>query len=265
MEKFRNRSVQEFKQALSYKRSERTINQYTSCIKEIFRFFPKDKPSEISNQQFEKFLFNKLAEGISDSHQNQYINAFRAYRVEVLKRTKDYNKFNHLRPKRKKHLPKPISEEQIKAGFAKIKNIKHKTFCLLMYGCGLRLSEVLALRIPHFNKGILRVRGKGDKDRLVPYGDSLKSLLTEYCIKYKINDKLFSPYSATSVRNVVRNYFNCSPHQLRHSFATHQLEHGTDLRYIQALLGHSSSKTTEIYTLVETKSLSKLYKTETIL
>jgi integrase/recombinase XerD len=265
MEEFRNRSIRQFQQALSFKRSERTIKQYTSCIKEVFRFFPEVKPSEITNQQFDNFIFNKITKGISDSYQNQYINAFRAYRIEVLKRKSDYKKFNHLRPKRKKHLPKPISEEQIKKGFSGITNVKHKTYCLLMYATGLRLSELLKLRMRDFNKGEIAVRGKGSKDRLITYGEVVKEQLITFWLSEKIEDYLFPNYSPSSVRKVVRKHFNCTPHQLRHSFATHSLDNGVSLRAIQEMLGHTSPRTTEIYTHVSTKHKREAFKPETIL
>ena len=264
MEKFRSRSIAIFERKLSFNRSERTIEVYSSCLLKLFQFYPCVKPSEITDEQFESFLYQKLTEGISDSYQNQFINAIKAYRELVLNK-KPSKKFNRLRPRKKKHLPKPISEEQIIAGFKQIKNIKHRTYCLLMYGTGLRISEVLSLRLSNFNKGILTIRGKGDKDRVVTYSEVLKDLLYKYAIAYKITDHLFPGYSTTSIRNVVRKHFDCTPHQLRHSFATHSIDHGTNLRSLQVMLGHSSSRTTEVYTQVSVAHLKCVYKTENVL
>ena len=260
----RKNAISICRRKLSFKRSERTIKTYLCLLQKVFMTFPNTMPSKITDDQFERFLYDQLTRGISDSQQNQYINAIKAYRIEVLGR-KDARKFNRLRPKKKRHLPKPISEAQIKAGFSKIKNLKHRTYCLLMYGCGLRLSEVLSLRISDFNNGRLIIRGKGDKERLLTYSDLLRDLLRKYCMEYSVKDYLFPGYSPTSVRNVVRKYFGCSPHQLRHSYATHLLDHGVSLREIQDALGHSSSKTTEVYTLVSDKLRDKMYKPEILL
>jgi integrase/recombinase XerD len=264
MENFRKNAIAVCKRKLSFKCATRTIDVYLGCLNDVFNAYADTMPSKITDDQFERFLYQKLSEGISDSYQNQYINAIKAYRVLVLGRA-EAKKFNQLRPKRKKHLPRPLSEEQIIAGFAQIKNTKHRTFCLLMYGCGLRLSEMLAVRLADFNKGELRIRGKGSKDRIVTYGDTMKELLNKYAREYRVIDELFKDYSPTSVRAVVRRYFHCSPHQLRHSFATHQLDHGTNLRAVQEMLGHSNSKTTEVYTLVSVQHLKKAYKPEMIL
>lgn len=264
MNNLRKNAIAITKRKLSFKRSERTIETYLCLLKRVFNSFPDTMPSKITDDQFELFLYDQLTKGISDSQQNQYINAVKAYRIEVLGR-KDAKKFNKLRPGKMINLPKPISEEAIRNGFRQIKNIKHRAFCLLLYGCGLRLSEMLSLRLNNFNKGELRIKGKGSKDRIIVYGDLLKKTLTDYVNEKKVTDYLFPNYSPTSVRKVVRKYFNCTPHQLRHSYATHLLDHGTDLRVIQDNLGHSSSKTTEIYTKVSTSLKKNSYKPETIM
>ena len=261
MENFRQNAIAITRRKLSFKRADRTIDCYLSCLTQVFEAHPDVMPSKITDDQFEKFLYAELSKGISDAKQNQYINAIKAYRIEVLGR-KDAKKFNRLRPPKKHHLPRPISEEQIKSGFSQITNLKHRAYCLILYSCGLRMEELLSLQLQHFNHGELRVRGKGDKDRVLVYGDVVKKALVNYAKAYNINDFLFPGYSQSSVRKVVRKYFKCKPHQLRHSFATHQLDHGTDLRIIQEMLGHSSSKTTEIYTLVSTKKLKSVHKLE---
>lgn len=264
MEQYRKNAIAITKRKLSFKRSERTIETYLSLLRRVFSAFPDTMPSKITDKQFEIFLYNQLTKGISDAQQNQYINAVKAYRIEVLGRG-DAKKFNNLRPEKKRHLPRPISEDQVKSGFQKITNIKHKTFCLLLYGCGLRMEELLNLRISDFNRGELRILGKGNKDRIVTYGPVVRDHLFRYVKEYGVNDYLFKGYSPTSVRKVVRKYFDCKPHQLRHSFATHSLDHGTDIRVIQSNLGHSSSKTTEIYTQVSSRLKEKSYKPESIL
>lgn len=264
MQEFRKNAIAVTRRKLSFKRSARTIECYLSCLHKVFEAHPGTMPSKITDDQFEKFLYGQLTNGISDSQQNQFINAIKAYRIEVLGRS-EAKKFNRLRPPKRQHLPRPISEESIKAGFAQITNVKHRTYCLLLYGCGLRMEELLSLRICHFSKGELRIRGKGSKDRIITYGDVIKNQLVKYCRQYEITDYLFQDYSSSSVRKVVRKYFHCKPHQLRHSYATHQLDHGVDIRIIQSNLGHSSSKTTEIYTQVSSTLKDKCYKPELIL
>lgn len=262
--KYRKNAIAITRKKLSFKRSERTISCYLACLKDVFKAYPETMPSKITDAQFESFLYKRLTEGISDSHQNQYINAIKAYRIEVLNRN-DAKKFKKLRPKKKKHLPRPISEEQIKSGFSQIKNVKHKAMCMLLYCCGLRMEELLSLRINHFDKGVLRINGKGDKDRIVTYDHVLKKTLIEYCTKYKIEDHLFYKYSPSSVRKVVRSFFHCKPHQLRHSFATHLHNHGVSILDIQKMLGHSSPQTTQIYAEVSDAHLRDVYKPESLL
>lgn len=264
MEKYRKNAISITRKKLSFKRSERTIETYVCLLKRVFYAFPDTMPSKITDKQFESFLYQKLTEGISHSQQNQYINAIKAYRIEVLGRN-DARKFNQLRPEKKRHLPRPISEEQIRSGFSQITNKKHRAYCLLLYGCGLRMQELLSLRLSNFNHGELRIRGKGSKDRIITYGEVISDALKAYARAYKITDELFHGYSPSSVRKTVRKYFHCKPHQLRHSYATHQLDHGVDLRVIQSNLGHSSSKTTEIYTEVSTRLKSQAYKPESLL
>lgn len=152
-------------------------------------------------------------------------------------------------------------------------NVKHKTILCVLYSAGLRKGELLNLRKQDifFDKNLIFVRGgKGKKDRTTVLSENLKKLLTIYLRDYKPNYWLLesatrSRYGASSVAKIVKRAAKLAgiertitPHMLRHSFATHLLEQGLDLRYIQQLLGHGSSKTTEVYTHVTTKSLSKI-------
>ena len=144
----------------------------------------------------------------------------------------------------------------------------------LIYACGLRKSELLNLRLTDVDskRGLLRVnQGKGNKDRMVPISEKVVALLREYYFYEKPKEYLFEgvvlgmPYSGKSLENVFNQAVKKSGlvqkptlHWLRHSYATHLLESGTDLRYIQELLGHKSSKTMEIYTHVSIKSIQKI-------
>jgi|SRR5688500_10668422 len=178
------------------------------------------------------------------------------------------------RPKRSKKLPNVLSKEEVKAILSASKNIKHRAMLSLLYSCGLRRSELLQLRITDVDSGrkLLIVRqSKGRKDRVVPLSEKIIATLREYYKTFKPKTWLFEgqkegdPYSEKSLENVLKQAVAktkikkpVSLHWLRHSYATHLLESGTNLRYIQEILGHSSSRTTEIYTHVSTISLQQI-------
>lgn len=178
------------------------------------------------------------------------------------------------RPKKAKTLPNVLSKEEIKSILESHGNIKHKAMLSLIYACGLRRSELLNLRLIDVDskRHLLLIRqAKGKKDRIAPISIKIIELLRDYYKTYKPQLWLFEgqkkgePYSAKSLQSVLKQALGkarinkpVSLHWLRHSYATHLLENGTDLRYIQELLGHHSSKTTEIYTHVSTKSLQNI-------
>ena len=153
-------------------------------------------------------------------------------------------------------------------------NQKHKTMLSLIYSCGLRCGELLALQPHHIDSKrniVLLKNSKGKKDRIVPLSPKILELLRDYYRVYKPKTFLFegqkegTPYDARSLQLILKQALKktgitkpATLHWLRHSYATHLLESGTDLRYIQELLGHNSSKTTEIYTHVSTKSIQQI-------
>jgi site-specific recombinase XerD len=169
-------------------------------------------------------------------------------------------------------LPKVYSEQQIAQILKTVTNTKHKLLLMLAYGCGLRLEEVRTLKTADFDfdKQVLRLKnGKGNKDRKIMLDRAIQKQLRGFIKQHPDRPYLFEsdqePGKLITRRTVEKIFTNaCTKakvavlggiHTLRHSFATHLLEHGTDLRFIQELLGHSSSKTTEIYTHVSTKSI----------
>ena len=177
------------------------------------------------------------------------------------------------RPRKEKKLPRELSEDEITVIFKQIKNLKHRCMLYLVYSAGLRRSELLNLRAADIgsSRSCIVIRdAKGIKDRITLLSEKILRLLRDYYKKYKPKEWLFEgaaggKHSESSIRKVFENAVvksgirkNVSLHSLRHSFATHLLERGTDLRYIQALLGHNSSKTTEIYTHVTKKGLEQL-------
>jgi len=178
------------------------------------------------------------------------------------------------RPKRSKVLPNVLSKEEIKLILNAHSNIKHKMMLSLIYSCGLRRSELINLKpqdIDSKRNIVLLKNAKGKKDRITPLSPIILEMLRNYYNGYKPKTWLFEgqivgeQYSEQSLQSVLKQALqkagNTKPvtlHWLRHSYATHLLESGTDLRYIQELLGHSSSKTTEIYTHVSTKSIQQI-------
>ena len=205
---------------------------------------------------------------ISVSQQNQRINAIKFYYEKVLGRDKQY--YDIHRPKKEQKLPKVLGKEEIKKILNCTENIKHKAILSLLYSAGLRRSELINLQLTDIDSSrmvILIHGGKGKKDRISLLSQKLLILLRDYYKKYKPGKNLFegqnrAKYSPTSIGKILKRSAKkagiqkkVTPHMLRHSFATHLLEQGTDLRFIQELLGHNSSKTTEIYTHVAVKNL----------
>lgn len=178
------------------------------------------------------------------------------------------------RPKREKAIPNVLSKEEIKAILEAPKNLKHKAMLSMIYSCGLRRSELLNLRpndIDSKRNVVIIRQSKGKKDRITPLSPKILELLRDYYKEYSPKIYLFegqeknTQYSARSLEEVLKKSIKLATikkpvtlHWLRHSYATHLLESGTDLRYIQELLGHNSSKTTEIYTHVSTKNIQQI-------
>lgn len=209
--------------------------------------------------------------GISASQQNQRINAIKFYYEKVLGRKKAY--YHISRPKKDKKLPAVLSPSEVQRILDQVHNLKHRCILMTLYSGGLRRSELINLKVTDIDSERMLIRiqnSKGNKDRNTLLSNSLLNQLRLYYIKYKPNTWLFEgprgkKYSATSIENIFRRALHKSgitkhatPHTLRHSFATHLLEQGVNLRYIQVLLGHSSSKTTEIYTRVSSHKLSQI-------
>ncbi len=266
--------AERFSRRLKSKRySDNTIKTYTDALKSFLLFFNNKPIEEITNEDLITYnndfiLKNKL----SASYQNQIVNA-----VKLFFRTVENKVMNEElihRPKREKVLPNVLSKEEVKEILNAPKNIKHKAMLSLIYSCGLRCGEILRLKPEHVDsqrKILLIKQSKGKKDRIAPLGEKTISLLRTYYKACNPRTYLFEgqqagmPYDERSLQKVLKQAVekagirkSVSLHWLRHSYATHLLENGTDLRYIQEILGHSSSKTTEIYTHVSTKSIQNI-------
>lgn len=253
--------------------SESTIKNYVQSLSLFIRFTGNKNPEEITNDDLESFHKEYIIRRkYSASFQSLVINAVKLYFSNRLKRKLEPVEIE--RPKNPRLLPHVLSKGEVKAILEAHQNIKHRAMLSLIYACGLRRSELLNLRPDDVDsaRGLLRInQGKGKKDRMVPVSEKIIRLLREYYSSERPKvylfegNKLEQTYSPTSLQEVLKSAVKkagikktVTLHWLRHSYATHLLENGTDLRYIQELLGHKSSKTTEIYTHVSQKSLQKI-------
>lgn len=242
---------------------DRTVEVYSHYTRKFLQTVDKYAQHLVSSD------FQNYLDGFhftSVSQQNQVINAIKFLYDKVLNRK--YGKVNFERPRREKHLPQIIDNSFLIEKIGAIKNLKHKSILSLAYSVGLRVSEVINLKITDIDSArmIINVRqAKGRKDRVVPLSQNILIMLRDYYKAHKPVNYLFNgqgndQYSATSCNQLVKNYLGeqFHFHLLRHSCATELLERGTDLRIIQKLLGHNSCKTTEVYTHVSTNMLSKV-------
>lgn len=209
----------------------------------------------------------------SHSYVNQAVNAIRQH-LMLLGLNRENEALQIPRPKRENKLPKVMSKEEVVRIFDCTANIKHKTALMIAYSCGLRVSEVANLKVLDIDYGrhmVIVHQGKGRKDRIAPLSNTLIKQLDKFKAAYRPFEYVFEnperngPITDRTLQTVFNNACrlagidkNLSFHSLRHSFATHLLESGVDLRYIQELLGHKNSKTTEIYTHVSNKSLLQI-------
>lgn len=267
-------NIEKFKQRLRSQRySENTVNTYSEALKSFLVFYREKAIIDITNEDV--IVYNNeyiLKNNLSASFQNQIVNSIKLF-FQTIRDTKMMVDKIH-RPKRAKVLPNVLSKEEIKLILNAHSNLKHKMMLSLIYSCGLRRSELLNLKPADIDskRGIIIIRqSKGKKDRIAPLSPKILEMLREYYLGCKPKIWLFEgqvagePYSEKSLQSILKQALQktnikkpVTLHWLRHSYATHLLESGTDLRYIQELLGHSSSKTTEIYTHVSTKSIQQI-------
>jgi site-specific recombinase XerD len=250
--------------------SPKTIETYRKLFEEFINYYPAKEINNITEEEIIAYVRYLVKErGIGSSYQNQAINAIKFYYEKVKGGARKFYQLE--RPIKEQKLPTVLSIEEVQAMIKVTDNLKHKTIIMICYSAGLRLSELLNLRLTDVDSNRMQISikgGKGKKDRYTLLSEKLLPLLRKYYKLYKPNEFLFEgndggQYGERSIQNVVQDALRnakinkrASVHTLRHSFATHLLEAGTDLRYIQSLLGHGSSKTTEIYTHVTSKALS---------
>ena len=274
LDDIKSNEIVRFEHYLQSKRySSNTIKVYAETLRVFLRYFASKSIEEISNEDL--IAFNNdyiLKNNFSSSYQNQLVNAVKLY-YSAIQHKRIVVEMVH-RPRREKTLPNVLSKEEVKKLLNASTNLKHRAMLSLIYACGLRRSELLNLTFKDIqaDRLIITVRqSKGKKDRIVTLSPLLLVELRQYYLQFRPLKYLFEgqiageKYSARSLEEILKKACKTAKinkpvtlHWLRHSYATHLLERGTDLRYIQELLGHSSSRTTEIYTHVSMKSLSQI-------
>ncbi len=242
-----------------------TRKAYVHAFRKFLEAHAVSAPETLTRADIEAYLLGLVREsGISESYQNTIINAIKFYYEKVLGRERTV--YEIARPRRYEPLAKVLGRDEVARLIDRTQNLKHRCMLMLMYGGGLRLSEVLSLLPVDVDSERMTIsvrRSKGKKDRVVPLPQRLLEPLRDYYRSHRPLTWLFEgqtvgePYSARSIQKVVKQAAvrakitrPVTAHMLRHSYATHLLEAGTDLRYVQEVLGHASIKTTERYTHV---------------
>ena len=264
--------LKKFKKWLYQKRlSENTVNTYVEVTTTYIKYALLKKADIFSTKVVEAFSYDYIfTPNKSISYQNQFISGVKKF-FEY--KGYSYEEIQIERPRKEKKLPIVLSGGEVKDLFNTITNLKHKALLSLLYSAGLRIGEAINLEIPDIDSKRMLIhikQAKGKKDRYTLLSPAFVKILRAYYIAYKPEKYLFEgqkggKYSNTSAQKVLKNALfkagikkKATLHSLRHSFATHLLEKGTDIRYIQELLGHSSPKTTMIYTHVTEPSLKKI-------
>lgn len=253
--------ISNMKQRMATQRySPSTVRTYVSFIQQFLARYAPLPPSRIHFSQIEEYLAERYHAGVSHSTQNQLINALRYFYRELL--GQHLPKLQDYRPRRERKIPPVLSRAEVRLLLSRPHNLKHRMMLSLIYSAGLRLGELVALEIRDIDSSrmVIHLRNaKGRKDRLVPLSKKALEQLREYWQAYRPQKHLFEgqnggAYSPRSVQAVFKRALKasgiCKPatvHTLRHSYATHLLEAGTDVKLIQALLGHESIRTTERY------------------
>ncbi|MBU1131136.1 tyrosine-type recombinase/integrase [Patescibacteria group bacterium] len=249
--------------------SKRTIKAYLE-INQRFMIFVRKSSKEVAAQDIKNYLLYQKGRGLGNTSLNLIISALQFYYQQVLKRKLF---FNIKRPKKEHYLPIVLSREEIQAIIDSITNIKHKLMIAMAYGSGLRVSEVINLKVNEVNPDELTLhikQSKGRRGRLTILPEKIKSELQQYILGKKADNFVFisqrgGKVTARTAQKIFENSLKkagikkeATFHSLRHSFATHLLENGVDVRYVQELLGHQNIRTTQIYTKVTNPKLKSI-------
>jgi integrase/recombinase XerD len=249
--------------------SARTRESYLSALELFFRYFSPKEPMDITEDEISLFIYDYIIRlGYSASYQNQMVSAIKTF--YLISGMGKVNPGFLERPRRSRALPKVFSKDEVKRILNSARNSKHKLLLWLIYSCGLRRSEVINIKLSDLDRerSIIHIReGKGKVDRIVPVSAKVWEKSEEYLVSYRPRVYMFEGqsggrYSSESVYRVFKDALlragikkDVGVHSLRHSYATHLHENGLDIRYIQELLGHRSTRTTEIYTHVSRRNL----------
>lgn len=250
--------------------SRRTIEAYSYCLREFLKKSAYGSRGEFNLDDIKDFLIAKQGQGKSPQTVNLYLNAIKFFYNQIIK----INVPIDLRfAKRSKKLPVVLSREEIQRIIENIKNQKHRLLLALSYGAGLRVSEAIGLRVKDIQLDELTIHlkaAKGNKDRITIFSEKLKTDLQNLIGSKNPDDYLFeserggklTERTAQKVFEVAmaraRILKDATFHSLRHSFATHLLENGVDVRYVQELLGHQNIRTTQLYTQVTNPTLRNI-------
>lgn len=252
--------------------SDSSIENYLSALGKFFDYLTLNNIKKVDDSVITNYLYHcKNDIGYATSSIKQIIASLKHFYTRILKEPIP-NALN-IRFRKEEHLPEVLSVEEVQKIIKIITNIKHKAIILTIYSGGLRISEVINLRLSDIDYDRMKIhikQGKGKKDRFVMLSEKLLTVLREYFKKYSPNDYLFEgqkggAYSQKSIQNIVKNGAKragisktVTPHTLRHSFATHLLEQGCDIRYIQELLGHKNLSTTQLYTHITDSAIDTI-------
>lgn len=253
--------------------SNKTLKAYRSCLRGFINYFSPRHPRELGGEDVRKYLLHLIEEKhFTAGSINQAFNAIRFLYVELY--GKPFVVEGVPRPLRDEKLPTILSQDEVVKILNVVRNMKHKAILMLIYSGGLRVGESVKLRLSDIDskRMMIHVRGgKGRKDRYTLLSEAALIQLREYYKEYRPKEYLFEGahgrkhLSERSAQNIFDDAAEkagirkpVSIHTLRHSFATHLLESGVDIKYIQELLGHSRTRTTEIYTHVSQKVLGRI-------
>ncbi len=252
--------------------SKRTIQSYLSAINHFANWLIQEKVTTVDDRIVEKYLFElKENKKRSISAMKQSIAAIKFVFSDVL--DQKIPSCLNIRFRKEEKIPVVLSENEVTAILNSVENIKHKSILMTIYSAGIRLNELICLQVKDidFDRNLIIVKqGKGRKDRQSVLSKSLKRILFMYLDKYRPSQYLFEgqgggKYSASSVQVLMKKAVkktgikkHATVHTLRHSFATHLLENGTDIRFIQELLGHKRLETTQIYTHISKVAFERI-------
>ncbi|WP_432411165.1 tyrosine-type recombinase/integrase [Rasiella sp. SM2506] len=252
--------------------SKSTVETYSVFISNFFLFLHQKLLTEVTNEDVRLFVEQQVrVKNYKISTHRQLISAIKHFATLQLDSKIDIDALQ--RPYKSKYLPTVLSTEEVLELLRVAKNLKHRAALALLYSSGLRIGELISLELHMIDidrKQLVVKQGKGRKDRVVVLAEGFIGLLKNYYLTYRpkqyfIENPTGGPYSAGSIRQFIKRYGkaagirkNITPHTLRHSYATHLIENGVGLRYVQDLLGHSKPETTMIYTHVARKDLLQI-------